>query len=152
MSRKMVKVEDVTRKIILRKKAPNSQLDEKGQEVLDPVPHSVAMDLASPPTIDQRIATIMRLSEIRRRPNYGMDNDDDSDFDVGDEIPLYSFEAQHEALEQAKAALELAEKEVQAAEEEAKEKRREAYLKKMQQIKAKKVDAEVVENAGPKDE
>lgn len=150
--RKMVKVEDVSRKIILRKAAPNARLDEQGQEKLDPVPHSVAMNLSSPPSIDQRISTILRLSEIRRNPNYGMDNDDENDFDVGDEIPTLDFERRHEALEAAREALELAEKEVQEAEEEAKEKRRQAYIKKMQQIKAKKVDAEIVEDAGPKDD
>lgn len=142
------------KEVILRKAVANSRLNTAGQEVIDSVPFAVAMGIKPSKSMEQRIAEILRDREIKANPEWGMDNDDDNDFEVPDEMPLYEFERRHEALEAAKAEVEAAKKELDEAQKEAQQKRAEAYKDWLASKKARKVEATVIpdEDTGSKDD
>lgn len=89
-----------------RAQSRNSRLNDRGEEVLDPIPFAATLPIKSnQKTLEERIASMMREEQLRRQPDLGMDNDDEGDFDTGDEDQIYPFEKKFDQVQAAKSNL-----------------------------------------------
>lgn len=93
----------------------NSSLDETGAEVLDPVPYSTTIGFKAGETIETRIKAMLDKAYLQAYPDHGLDSDDDDDFDVPTDDPMYGFERQYEEIDAIRAELAQAEEELEAS-------------------------------------
>lgn len=138
--------------VMKKRNLKTDRLDETGAESLDPVPHAVTIGVRPQPSMDERIRQMLRQNYIEQNPDFGLESDDDEDFNETPNDPMYDFEKRYEEIEELRSEMARHEAELEAAKEEYKAKRKAAAKPNTDEPKPQPKKDAKAEKDGPKDD